>query len=273
MSSLNPLEKEILKYEKKGFKVEQKRALKYGSRTYLCMKKGYGFLTGEAIYIYFVDGNATIDSFREYFKDYEKYYKEEEGDFNIKSLFLCSGICDEKLFRDLRQAMVRNDNIRNSIKLISLDEPSREETEKGTERKETKTETKVIAQEISEDVKDIMTKIRKFTLHKSPKNEKELDSAIVHYLSAFYPEIETQVAYQNSKVDAKIGDVGIEIKFQPSSSEFDRLYGQVEKYLKYLEQVIVVIGFEKTREHTDNFEKRLKERGWLNNKIHVISIK
>ena len=67
--------------------------------------------------------------------------------------------------------------------------------------------------------------------------------------------------------------MGIEIKFQPSSSEFDRLYGQVEKYLKYLEEIIVVIGYEKGRENTEYFEKRIKERGWLNSKVHVISIK
>ena len=84
---------------------------------------------------------------------------------------------------------------------------------------------------------------------------------LIHYLSAFYPKICTQVAYQNAKIDAEIGDVGIEIKYQPSSGEFDRLYGQVEKYLKHFQKIIVVIGFEKTRELTETFEKRVKERG------------
>jgi hypothetical protein len=111
------------------------------------------------------------------------------------------------------------------------------------------------------------------TVHKLPKTEKELDSMLVHYLSAFYPDISTQVAYQNTKIDAQIGGVGIEIKYQPSSSEFDRLYGQIEKYLKHLEKVIVVVGYEKSRELTENFEKRIKERGWLNNRVFVIPIR
>jgi len=115
---MNPLEKEILKYEKKGFKKEQKKTLKYGSRTFLVWKKG---LLGidEAVYIYYVDGNATTDSIRECFKDYEKF--REEDPYRTKGLFLCSGNCDEKLFRDLRKAMIRKDKIRNSIKLISLE--------------------------------------------------------------------------------------------------------------------------------------------------------
>jgi 5-methylcytosine-specific restriction endonuclease McrA len=138
MTSMNPLEQEILKYEKKGFKVEQKRTLKYGSRTFLCKKKGYGFLTGEAIYIYYVDGSATTDSFRECFKDYEKYYKEKEGDFDIKGFFLCSGSCDEKLFRDLRQAMIRKNSIRNSIRLVAVEGKGKKTVERSKDVEEEK---------------------------------------------------------------------------------------------------------------------------------------
>jgi hypothetical protein len=47
----------------------------------------------------------------------------------------------------------------------------------------------------------------------------------------------------------------------------------VEKYLKYLDYIIVVIGYEKGRENTDCFEKRIKDRGWLNSKVHVIPLK
>ena len=81
------------------------------------------------------------------------------------------------------------------------------------------------------------------------------------------------MAYQNTKIDAQIGNIGIEIKYQPSASEFDRLYGQTEKYLKSLEEIIVVIGYERTRELTESFEKRVKERGWLNSKVFVVSLR
>lgn len=129
MSSLNPLEKEILKYEKRGFKKEQKKTLKYGSRIVL-LKEG-GFLgTDNVVYIYYVNGNVNTDSLREGFKDYEKYYTDNNFDSEDKGLFLCSGNCDEKLFRDLRQAMIRDGDIRNSIKLLSVNEPKKAASKK-----------------------------------------------------------------------------------------------------------------------------------------------
>jgi hypothetical protein len=104
-----------------------------------------------------------------------------------------------------------------------------------------------------------------------PKSEKDLDSMVVSYLYAFYPDISTRNTYEN--VDAQIGDIGIEIKYQPNRSDFDRLYGQVDKYLKQLEKVIVVVGYEKSRELTESFEKRMKERGWLNSRVFIVSMR
>jgi len=255
---------EILKYEKKDFKVQQKRTLKYGSRTFL-KKKGGFFGSDSCVYIYYVDGDATTDSFREFFKDYAKFYQDNDFDSSDRGLFLCSGSCDEKLFKDLRKAMIKEDDVRNSIKLMGLGETTEKEGKEKQPRKEVK--------EATAESSEILSKIKKFTIHKKPKTEKDLDSMLVHYLSAFYPDIQTQVAYQNAKIDAQVGDVGIEIKYQPSASEFDRLYGQTEKYLKSLEKVIVVIGYERTRELTENFEKRVKERGWLNSKVFVVSLR
>jgi hypothetical protein len=263
---MDSLEKEILKYEKKGYKVVQKRSLKYGSRIFL-VKKGGWLGSDECVYIYNVNGDCTVDSLRECFKDYIRFYEEHDFDSSDKGLVLCSGSFDEKLFRDVRKAMISDDDIRNSIKPII--------TEKGAVEKEVVKESKETKEREIETPQfaSIVEKIKRFTIHKIPKTEKDLDSMLVHFLSAFYPDIQTQVAYQNTKIDAQIGNVGIEIKFQPSAGEFDRLYGQTEKYLKSLEKVIVVIGYERTRELTENFEKRMKERGWLNNKVFVVAIK
>lgn len=261
---MDSLEREILKYEKKEFKVQQKRTLKYGSRTYL-LKKGGFFGSEFAVYIYYVDGNASTDSFREFFKDYAKFYEDHNFNNDDKGLFLCSGNCDEKLFKDLRKAMIRDEDVRNTIKLLGLSETREKEVEEKKPRREVK--------EATAESSEILSKIKKFTIHKKPNTEKDLDSMLVHYLSAFYPDILTQQSYQNARIDAQIGDVGIEIKYQPSASEFDRLYGQIDKYLKSLEKVIVVIGYERTRELTENFEKRMKERGWLNSKVFVVSLR
>jgi len=82
------LEKEILKYQKKGFKVIQRRTLKHGLRAYV---KKSGFLGFEGIYLYYVDGDCTIDGIREFLKDYSKFYNDEGFGSGDKGFLLCSG--------------------------------------------------------------------------------------------------------------------------------------------------------------------------------------
>ena len=115
---MDVLEKEILKYSKRGFKV-QKRTLKYGSRTFL--KKKGGLLGGfDGVYIYYVDGDSTTHSLRECFKDYMRFYEVEEFGEGDKGFFLSSGSVDEKLFKGLRKDMIEDDDVRNSIKLLKV---------------------------------------------------------------------------------------------------------------------------------------------------------
>jgi 5-methylcytosine-specific restriction endonuclease McrA len=133
---MDVFEKEILKYEKKGFKIDHKRTLKHGLRKVL-FKKGGLLGTDVVIYLYCVDGDASTDSFREFFKDYGRYYEEKNLDPNDgdRGLFVSSGYADEKLFRDLRKAMIRDDDARNSIKLLKASKSrQKEDVEEESER-------------------------------------------------------------------------------------------------------------------------------------------
>jgi hypothetical protein len=181
---MDVLEKETLKYEKKGFKVEQKRTLKYGSRTFL--KRKGGFLGGfDGVYIYYVDGDATTDSLRECFKDYMKFYEAEEFGEGDKGFFLCSGSVDEKLFKDLRKAMIGNDDVRNSIKLLSLGKTAERETEAEQPKRR--------VQKSTIESSEILTKIKKFTIRKMPKSRKTstacLSVTFLHSIQTFAREI------------------------------------------------------------------------------------
>jgi predicted nucleotide-binding protein len=131
MTSMNLLEKEILKYETKGFELKQKRTQKYGTRAYLKKERFLGF---EGIYLYYVDGNPETETIRDCLKDYAKFYEDEDFGDGDKGFLMVSGSVDEKLFRDLKKAMIRDDDIRNSIKLISAEK----KTESGNEEKEEK---------------------------------------------------------------------------------------------------------------------------------------
>ncbi len=60
-----------------------------------------------------------------------------------KGLFLCTGNCDEKMFRDLKKALIKDDEIRNSIKLAALNRAKKivsDKTDKDTRRAFTQTQ-------------------------------------------------------------------------------------------------------------------------------------
>jgi hypothetical protein len=261
---MDALEKEILKYEKNDFKAIQRRTLKHASKVVL-KRKRYGGLGSDNVCVYYVDGDCTVDCLRECLKDYAKFHGEvvsgigESG----KGTLLCSGDADDRLFKDVRKALIRDEDARNSIKLVGLG--------KATQREVREEQPKRGVQKATAESSEILARIKKYTTRKMPKSEKDLDSMLVSYLYAFYPDISTRNTYEN--VDAQIGDTGIEIKYQPNRSDFDRLYGQIDRFLKHLEKVIVVIGYEKSRELTETFEKRIKERGWLNSKVFVVSMR
>jgi len=215
---------------------------------------------------------------RECLRDYERFYENQEFDEGDKGFYLCSGSLGEKLFKDLRKDLIEDYDIRNSIKAMSLGKETVLRPEENVaipeeETREVKEQPRTEKKEANDEVNDILNKIKTLTIHRMPNTEKDLDNMVVSYLSAFFPEIQTQVAYQNARIDAQIGNVGIEIKFQPDASEFDRLYGQTEKYLDSLEKVIVVIGYERSSELTENFVKRVERRGWLNSKVFVLSLR
>ncbi len=130
MSSTNSLEKEILKYQKKGFKVEATKTLKHGSKNVL-IKRGGLFGTDEGIYIYYVEGKASDDAIREFFKDYSKFCN---GESENRGFFLSAWQVDEKRFKELKILAVDDDDIRNSTKLLIVEKPSEIEKEQARER-------------------------------------------------------------------------------------------------------------------------------------------
>lgn len=113
------LEDFVLRYEMKGFEITSKRRLKFGLRIFL--KKDVEGWTArfEGIYIYYYDGEASLDSIRECLADYAKFYEEENFGEGDKGFFLCSAI-DEKVFNGLKKAKIEDSEIRSSLKPFVL---------------------------------------------------------------------------------------------------------------------------------------------------------
>jgi hypothetical protein len=177
---MNPLENEILKYEKKGFKKEQKKTLKYGTRIYL-LKKGGFFGNDKGVFIYYIDGDAPDDSVREYFKDLVKFYEDRSFEYD-KSFFIVSGSLDEKLFKDLRHINVKEEN-RNKVKAIILEKTTEKEAEKESNEKEAEKDYEKPLRKEREietpNVTEVIGKIKKFNPLRMPKKEKELEDMLL----------------------------------------------------------------------------------------------
>ena len=279
---MGSLESELAKYKKKGFEVNQKRTLKHGKRIYLFKEKDgvSGWLGGaDGIYIFYVEGDSNTDNIRQFLKDYQEFYEKQEFDVSDKGYFICSGKINKGLFKDLKNALIEDEDIRSTIRVKSFPKAG---SVTGRKRriieeeqiKEKITEREITRRKVTEErisVKSLLRRINTFEAPTRPKKEKQLENMLVSYLQAFY-DVRTQLTYERARIDAKIGNTGIEIKYQPSSGDFDRLYGQLEKYLKNLDEVIIVIGSEKSKELTKSFKKRLKERGWLNKCAFVTTL-
>lgn len=274
---MSSLENELAKYKKKGFRVHQRRTLKHGKRFFLIQKRGL-FSSDVGIYIYYVDGDSNTTNIRNFLKDYPKFFEEHDfDDSQDKGFFICTGKFDKGLFRDLKEALVEDRDVRKTIKTKVFPRVSVRKEKRVVEEeriRERVTEREIRRRKITEErisVKALLSHIKKFEPPSIPRKEKQLENMLVSYLQAFY-DVRTQLTYERARIDAKIGTIGIEIKYRPSAGDFDRLYGQVEKYLSHLDNVIVVIGSERSKQLTNSFKRRLKQRGWLNKRAFVTTL-
>jgi len=185
----------------------------------------------------------------------------------VKEGFLWDSPASRK--EDIIEILLQSPRItKKKIKAI-IEPPKKEKTP--AKKREVKPKAEKATPKTTE-LKQVLRRVRQFSPYKKPRREKGLEAMLVSYLRAFFPDLRTQLTYERARIDAQIGEIGIELKFQPSAGAFDRLYGQIEKYLKHLKFVIVVIGYEKSKEDTRYFKKRLKERGWLKDRVFVVSV-
>ena len=188
----------------------------------------------------------TADCLRELLKDYVKFYKDKDFTSEDKAFLMTTGEVDDKLFKDLRKAMIEDDDIRNSIKLLRIGALVKEEIKKEqpTEglKKETPRELK------KEPQKSVFTDVKKALEDVSfvpSKKKKEMDYETQAYqvLVAKGFEVEYEKARKGSRFDIVVGndEVAIEIKVIQSASQFHGLIGQIIHYKTQFEKIIVLL--------------------------------
>ena len=63
---------------------------------------------------------------------------------------------------------------------------------------------------------------------------------------------------------------GIEAKYRPNQNEIDRLFGQIDDHLRYLETVIVVF-YDSDQSMINDLERKLKTAGYSKN-VRIVPV-
>jgi hypothetical protein len=116
-----------------------------------------------------------------------------------------------------------------------------------------------------------MLKIQQFRPLQRVTDERQYQDMLFSFMNDTFRSLRREVPFPNKKyIDATIGNVGIELKFQPNESDMDRAYSQVESYLDHLDYVIVVVARPRTPDAIRYLEAKLQRREWLNSRVFLM---
>jgi len=99
--------------------------------------------------------------------------------------------------------------------------------------------------------------------------EKKMTLSMTGYLASAYPDITLEHNLGGNRIDAVIKKIGIEAKYRPNQNEINRLYGQVDDYLRYLEHIIVVF-LDTNQSMINNFRRKI-ETGRYASQVTLVS--
>lgn len=229
-----------------------------------------GWLSSDKKVLIYLVAKVAAESkvFLGFIDDLEHFHREFSDNYDIKGgYFIVSGKYDEKELRSLKRRA--NEDVRDLIRIESVKgeepRPVRKEEEGVGEEHEHRIEEK------PSELQKILQELREYRPLKPYTKEDQLQNSLMSWLSRTH-RIREQSAYENTKIDAVIGRIGIEIKLGPDEPEYDRLLGQIQKYLKHLDYVIAVVGRERSKESTEGFKDRLREMGWLDKRVFLVRV-
>lgn len=147
--------------------------------------------------------------------------------------------------------------IEQKIEPVIIKEPTEDvDTENEPEKVEDK--PKVVNKD-EEKLKKILHEIKELRPKRAFEKESEYENTVYTRLEVFFPNIESQVSFANSRVDIKIDKFGIEIKNHPDQNEINRLIGQLISYRRFFKHIIVVIFNPKDYKAIKYLKEQIKE--------------
>lgn len=268
-------EKLMEDYKNQGFEAQRRRTTKLAKWALLTKRRKWTF-GHDVVYLYFVEGDITLEHMNDFLKRYSKIHDENNFDDRDKAFLVYTGKLNRTEFRTLAKNILSKEQYNRmklkKLKVIITKEVSTKKAKKKRVKKEEIIERRANIEEIS--VNSIIKEIRKWKKF-APKvtgkgKEKKMTLAMTGYLSSSFTNIILEQKLGKSKVDAVIGKVGIEAKYRPDQNEINRLFGQVDDYIQYLDHLVVVF-FDTNQSVINNFNRKIK-RGRYDKKVTIIPV-
>jgi len=269
-------------YKKQGYEIKNRRKTKLADWAFLGKDREGWFASGYyGIYLYFVDGDVTLKHMNDFLKRYGSAYEEHEFDDEDQGVLAYTGDLNTREFRAFARKVLEDYEYKSmklkKVKPVAVKKTrvkaKRVEEEEIKEKITIERETKrKVVEEVEISVDSIRRSINKWK-DVAPKvsgrgKERKMTLSMTGYL-ALYPDIAMEYTVGSSKVDAVIGNIGIEAKYRPDQNEINRLYGQVDDYLRGLEHIIVVF-YDTNQSMINNFRRKLRTGGY-SKQVTVVS--
>lgn len=272
-------------YKKQGFEIDGRRTTKLAKWAFIVKEREGWFVSGyDGIYLYFVDGDVKLAHMNDFLKRYSKIYDEKNFDDRDQGILVYTGNFNTREFRTLAKNVLSE----NEYELMKLKKVKSLATKKKTKRIKSKQAKKeeikekitiereaerTVTKEADVSVNSIKRNINKWK-NVAPKvtgrgKEKKMTISMTSYLASKFPEITLEQNLGGNRIDAVVGKIGIEAKYRPNQSEINRLYGQVDDYLRYLDHVVVVF-YDTNQTMINNFKRKIKTGGY-DNQLTIVS--
>jgi hypothetical protein len=278
--------KVLASYKKQGFNIEKKRKTKLAEWAVLTKdKEGFLSFGKDEIYVYHVEGDVKLANMNDFLKRYRKIYEDVGFESTDKGLLSYTGLLNVKEFRKVAKNFLDKDQYKGmkikQVKSRSLQETKTKVKRKRLEKEEIKEKITVVCEiprkvvdEIEVSVKSIKRNINRWKKN-APRvtgrgKEMKMTLSMTGFLSSAFPNILLEQRLSGNRIDAVIDKIGIEAKYRPNQNDINRLYGQVDDYLRYLEHIIVVF-FDTNQAQINNFRRKITSGGYIK-KITLMSI-
>jgi len=166
-----------------------------------------------------------------------------------------SGRKDELISRILEQLSI------SKVKKYTVSEEKKSKPVK-KERKRSKIE------ELWEELSDYIEKEFMPVAYRKNMSERDLEMQLYNHLQGAFKSKGHKIEYEKLKkkgrLDLVVDDViGIELKFRPSKSDYQRLIGQIEDYLEDFKRIIVVLAVSTSANPstTEAYKTKLETKG------------